>query len=211
MAQRERIVAELGRPETPDETADRKAASSRAYRSSQTTRNLIVALLATLAIVVVIVWGVPRGEPTPPEAIDVDAIAADVGDAYDHDVVVPDAPSSWRVNDARVDPEVPAWSIVYVPGGSSFLRVEQAFGADETWASQRLGGTAPNDTQQIAGIEWDVYEIADPAAQGNVSYALGVQAGADHLLIYGSAGPETAAEIARLVAPQVRALTKESR
>ena len=43
MAQHPRIVAELGRPETPDETASRKAESSRVYRASQNTRNLIVA------------------------------------------------------------------------------------------------------------------------------------------------------------------------
>ena len=43
MAKQPRVVAELGRPETPDETAARKAASSAAYRSSKTVRNLVVA------------------------------------------------------------------------------------------------------------------------------------------------------------------------
>ncbi|HYP73058.1 MAG TPA: DUF4245 domain-containing protein, partial [Microbacterium sp.] len=56
-----RVVAELGRPETPQETADRKAASSAAYRSSKTFRNLIAALLITVAVVAVVYLGVPRG------------------------------------------------------------------------------------------------------------------------------------------------------
>ena len=47
MAKQPRVVAELGRPETPDETAARKAASSAAYRSSKTVRNLVVALLVS--------------------------------------------------------------------------------------------------------------------------------------------------------------------
>ena len=51
MARGPRIVAELGRPETPDETAARKAESSRVYRASQNTRNLVAALLVTLAVV----------------------------------------------------------------------------------------------------------------------------------------------------------------
>ena len=39
------IVAELGRPETPDETAERKAETSRKHRAGQTTFNLVVALI----------------------------------------------------------------------------------------------------------------------------------------------------------------------
>ena len=42
MAQRPpRVVAELGRPETPEETAARKAENSRIHRASQNTRNLV--------------------------------------------------------------------------------------------------------------------------------------------------------------------------
>ena len=51
MAKSPRIVAELGRPETPDETAARKAESSRVHRESQNTRNLVAALIVTIAIV----------------------------------------------------------------------------------------------------------------------------------------------------------------
>jgi hypothetical protein len=43
----QRVVAELGRPETPEETAARKAESSRVYRSSQNFRNLIAARAST--------------------------------------------------------------------------------------------------------------------------------------------------------------------
>ena len=72
------IVAELGRPETSEETAARKAASSKAYRSSQTVRSLVAALIVTLAIVAVIVLAVPRGEPATTQKIDVVGIAGDV-------------------------------------------------------------------------------------------------------------------------------------
>ena len=66
MAERRgRVVAELGRPETPSETAARKAESSRVYRSSQTFRNLIAALLASVAVVLVIAFAVPRRNGRP--------------------------------------------------------------------------------------------------------------------------------------------------
>lgn len=76
MSKQPPIVAELGRPETPDETAARKAASSKAYRGSQTVRNLVAALLVTVAVVAVIIFAVPRGEPVKAEEIDVAGIAA---------------------------------------------------------------------------------------------------------------------------------------
>jgi hypothetical protein len=45
-----RVVAELGRPETPAETAARKAESSRLHRQRQTVNNLVYSLIATLGI-----------------------------------------------------------------------------------------------------------------------------------------------------------------
>ena len=70
-----RIVAELGRPETPQETADRKAASSARYRSSKTFRNLVAALLITIAVVADVYLGVPRGSLAEPEPAEVPAAA----------------------------------------------------------------------------------------------------------------------------------------
>ena len=60
-----RVVAELGRPETAEETAARKAENSRNHRSRQTVNNLVYSLLATLGIVVVIVAANDHG-PLPP-------------------------------------------------------------------------------------------------------------------------------------------------
>jgi hypothetical protein len=55
-----RIVAELGRPETPEETAARKAENSRSHRANQTTRNLLLATFASLAVVLFVVLVVVR-------------------------------------------------------------------------------------------------------------------------------------------------------
>ena len=207
MAREPRIAAHLGRPETPDEIAARKAESSRIYRGSQTFRNLIVALVVSLAVVAVIVWGVPRGEASEPAPINVAAIAADAEETTGHDAIVPDAPDDWRVNSARLENgDVTTWSIAYVPTETGFLRLSQGFDADETWAARVLGGAAPTDAVTIDGVRWDVYEISDPEANANVSYALGTQAGADHVLVYGSSEPEVAADLAALVADQIDAL-----
>ncbi len=207
-----RVVAELGRPETPEETAARKAESSRAYRSSQTARGLVAALLATLAVVLVIVLGVPRGEGAPRDPIDVAERAQQVENARDVDVVVPAVPADWIVNGASVDEDgVTAWTIVYaLPKDSQFVRVAQAFVADDTWASQQLRGTAPDGATTIDGVTWDTYTIADPAATGNVTRALGTQAGDGHILVFGAASADDLGLVAGSIADQVRALTAEA-
>lgn len=196
-----------GPAETPEQIADHKAERSRQYRASQTTRNLVAALLVTLAVVAVIVFAVPRGEPAPRDPIDVALVASDVESAYDRPVLVPEVPASWLVNVAKVEGgAVPTWGVAYVPDEASFVNIAQGFDADETWAAQRLGGAAPNDSVVIDGLTWDRYEFADPAKNANVSYALGIQAGSDHVLVYGSASADTAAEIASAMTTQLRAL-----
>ncbi len=208
MAAAPRVVAELGRPETAEEAADRKAEASRVYRSSQTTRNLVAALLATLAVVAVVVLAVPRGDAPARAPIDVAAAARQVQAAQGGVVVVPTVPANWSVNGAAVASDGSgAWTIVYAPpGDAGFMRVAQAFGGDARWASQVLGGAAAQDTVTIDGIVWDRYRIGDPASAGNVAYALGTQAGPDHILIYGDMTPADAALVAGSLAAQLRTL-----
>ena len=70
------IVAELGRPETPEETAARKAENSRKRRANQTAFNLIVATIASLGIVLFLVVVVVRPNPEPAPGIEYVTIAA---------------------------------------------------------------------------------------------------------------------------------------
>jgi hypothetical protein len=212
MAHNPRIVAELGRPETPDEAAARKAESSRIYRSSQNTRNLIAALLVTLAVVAVIIFGVPRGTPPEAERIDVAAVARSVESAEGRPVIVPDVPEEWLVNRASIEGDAtPAWTIVYVPDETTgFLRVAQGFDADPAWTSRVLSGAAVDDTVTIGGIEWDRYDIADPSRAGNISAALSTQAGTDIVLVYGSADGATLELAAASVADQISELRAQA-
>ncbi len=213
MASGPRIVAELGRPETPDETAARKAESSRVYRSSQTARNLVAALLITLAVVAVIVFAVPRGTPAPPPRIDVAAVAASVGAGMQRTAITPHVPPEWIVNRAAVEGNgTAAWTIVYVPDAQSgFLRVAQGFDADPAWPTRVLGGAAVDGTVAVAGIVWQTYRISDPARAGNVSAAMSTQAGPDTILIYGSTADAAMQTAAAGVADQVRALRTQTK
>lgn len=204
MASGPRVVAELGRPETPEETAARKAESSRVYRSSQTLRNLVAALVVTVAVVAIVYFGVPRGTPPEPEPADVAAAAARVSASLERTVLVPEVPAGWRANSAQMD--AGAWVTVYAPG-DGFVRIAQGFDADEQWAASLLGGFAPTGTTTVDGIQWDVYDLPGTA---RLSYALATDAGADTVVVYGSMSAETAETAAEGLTDQIRRLREET-
>ncbi|GGM45417.1 DUF4245 family protein [Microbacterium saperdae] len=206
------IVAELGRPETPEETAARKAASSKAYRSSQTMRSLIAALLVTVAVVAVIIFAVPRGEPTTAKKIDLVGIAANVESTMDSPVIVPELGDFWRVNAAGLTSGATVvWDVTLAPADQDergYIRVAQAFDADSSWAPQRLNGIAPTDSVRIDGLDWDVYQPGGAGAEQNITYAIGTQAGDDYVLLYGARSAASTAELAESLVPQIRALSE---
>jgi hypothetical protein len=206
-----RIVAELGRPETADEAAARKAQSSRNYRASKTFRNLIAAILATLAVLAIVIFGVPRGEPAERPEIDVAAESAALESSLGRTVIVPEMPG-WRVNGASLQGStIEAWTVVYAASGESgYLNVAQGFDADETWPLEVLAGARPDGTVTIDGIAWDEYRIAEPDSARNVSYALATDAGTDSVMIYGSTTAEVAARAAEALAPGIRELREET-
>ena len=214
MSRKPPVVAELGRPETPEETAARKAEFSRAYRSSQTVRGLVAALIATLAIVAVIVFAVPRGEPATTRQVDLTGIAADVESTMDRPVIVPELDDFWRVNAAELTSGATVvWDVTLAPAPEDergFVRLAQAFDADSSWAPQRLNGTAPTDTVSIGGLDWDVYDLGDAGAKQNITYAIGTQAGDDYLLLYGSRSAASTADLAESLIPQIRDLSESS-
>ena len=210
MSKQPRIVAELGRPETPEETAERKAEFSKNYRASQTFRNLIAALLITLAAVAVVIFAVPRGEPATERTVDMAGIAADVESTMESPVIVPDLGDFWRVNAAELQGgATTVWNITLAPADENerdFIRIAQAFDADASWAPQLLNGTAPTDTTRIGGLEWDVYSLGETS--NNVNYAIGTQAGDDYVLLYGSRSPDSTAELAESLIPQIRTISE---
>lgn len=94
------IVAELGRPETAEETWARKDTARRARREHQTAFNLVLALIASLGIVLFLVAVVVRPDQAVDRSVDYRQVAqqADVSGAQ---LLVPDLPSSYTSNHAE--------------------------------------------------------------------------------------------------------------
>ncbi|MBS1907470.1 MAG: DUF4245 domain-containing protein [Actinobacteria bacterium] len=201
------VVAELGRPETAQETADRKAASSAAYRSGQTFRGLIAALIATVGVVLLIVLIVPRGDYTGSSTVDLPAVAKNAQSTLNRPVLLPTPPNNWRVNKAvLIDGKPIVWDITVAPQADDargYAHIAQAFDTDSTWAATPLRGTASKGTVTIGGRTWDEYVISNPDRSANIDYALGTQVGKDYVLVYGALGKAGTAELVAKISPQI--------
>lgn len=205
------IVAELGRPETAEETAARKAESSRIYRSSQSFRNLIAALIATLAVLTIIVFMVPRGSLGEPEAIDSVALAEQTSETLGREIfAVQNLPADWQTNAANTGKsgKTGYWKAVYSPNKDSktagFVNLEQSFNTDEDRAGVLLPGAVPDETTTIDGWTWTHFTLSkDAASNKNVTSALGTQIGDDYVLLYGNADSSFVLDFAADITAQI--------
>jgi hypothetical protein len=188
------IVAELGRPETPEETAARKAESSRTRRANQTALNLVIALVASLGIVAFLVLVVVRPDATARQPVDYAGIAAGFSETVP--LAAPPIPADWYANDARIRTEagVRTWVVGFITGSNTFIGLDQGIGVDiatnPTWVSQAVNGLRPTGTMSVEGVEWTVYDHRDEPDPGNYAYALSAQLDGSVVVLHGTASDE---------------------
>ncbi|SMH34158.1 Protein of unknown function [Rathayibacter oskolensis] len=201
-----RVVAELGRPETPAEMAARKAENSRLYRQRKTVNNLVFSLLATVGVVALIVLIVPRGDGTERPPVDVAAVASQLQPGEEQTLAVPDLPEGWSANAAevRTDDGVDFWYVGLLTPKNGYIGLSQGFDADEDWVASQLDRVGATGVEQIDGREWTVYDRRDSGADtGNTPYALETTDGVSTYLVYGTAPVEEILEVVDAIAPQI--------
>jgi len=198
------VVAELGRPETPEETAARKAATSRRHRANQTLLNLVVALIGSLALVLLIVTVVVRPAPAPAESVDYPAIAAQAQVETDEPLLSPVLPPGWSANDARFQTtqQVPTWYIGFLTPGEQYIGLDQGIGANPTWQAALLDEARETGSVSFEGVEWTVFDQRDASDPGNFAYSLATVHGDSTVLLHGTASDEEFALLATAIAAQ---------
>lgn len=212
MAQRPpRVVAELGRPETPDETAARKAENSRLHRQRQTVLNLILALGASLVVVLVIVLLVPRSDTAMVRDVDVAPIAEQAQIASDDPLAVPELPEGWRANAAELRTsnadQVTAWYVGYLTPSDEYIGMYQGLDANPTWVAGLLERTLATGTTTIDGVEWTVYDNRETGDDvGNAKYGLTTEAGDSTFVLLGTGTPGEFETLATALTPTIDAL-----
>lgn len=208
-----RVVAELGRPETPEETAERKARDSRLYRERKTLSNLIYALLATLALVVVIVILNPMSPKPIDRTVDAAAIAVSASSSLGTTAIVPGIAGTVNAAEVRTSADGVTYWYVGTVTDSEYIGMLQAVGANDSWVSNQLANTAPSGSADIAGRTWVVYNNREQAdSVGNAAYALSTTFTAadgseQTVVLLGTADDATFRAAATAVAAQIAKLS----
>jgi hypothetical protein len=200
-----RVVAELGRPETPEETQARVSEGRRLRRQRQNARNLAYSLLVCVALVLVIVLAVPRGTPPARPAIDYRALASQSQGSVDRPLLAPATPASWKANAAelRTADGVTSWYVGFVLPRNEFLSYTEGLNGNSTWLADQLDSAPAAGTTTVGGLPWRIHDqrrLGDAA--GNVAYALSTRIGTTDLVVAGTATPTETRALAAALAAQ---------
>ncbi|MBK4347286.1 DUF4245 domain-containing protein [Lacisediminihabitans changchengi] len=201
-----RIVAELGRPETPSETAARKAESSRIHRSSQTLRNLVVALVASLAIVLFIVLVVVRPDGATRAPIDYRSVASQSQPTVSQTLAAPKLPSKWTANSASLETGadgIQAWSVGFITPTQQFIGLVQGIDANGSWLSDEVKKARSTGTVTIDGTVWTVYDRRSASDPGNYAYSLSTVIGASTVVLHGGGSTAEFRTLAAAISTQL--------
>jgi hypothetical protein len=199
------IVAELGRAETPGETADRKAEASAKRRSNQTALNLVIALVASLLVggIIVFSW-VSRPTVSQVPAVDYQAVAADAQSGVDVPLAAPDLPEGWSANRAELvaaGPDgVQTWQVGLLTPSGQYIGLVQGIDANNTWVAQQTAESEATDRFEIGGLGWNEYDRRDVTDPGNLAYAIVATADRSTIVLGGTATDQEFAELAAAVA-----------
>lgn len=208
MSKKPKIVAELGRPETPAETAARKAENSRLYRSRKTINNLVFSLLVTVGLVAAIYFIVPRADSAPNWQVDYVAQSEIASQSLGETLLVPAMPEQWRANAAELrnasNGQVTSWYIGFITPADKFIAFNEAFDANETWVSNELKDYPATGTKTIDGQEWTIYDNRSMNDAGNVQYAMVTTLGRSTVVLYGTADDAEFEQLATSITADLR-------
>lgn len=200
-----RVVAELGRPETPEETAARKARDSKLYRQRKTVNNLVLSLIVSLGMVVVIVLAVPRGDYTTDRKVNVVELAQAAQDTAEMPLAVPKLDEGWRASQAELrasdENELSYWYVGYITPDTQFAAFKQAINANPTWIADQLDNRVATGTETRSGREWTVYDYNQlSSSETNARFGLTTESNGLTYIVYGTTTPENVWELADALA-----------
>lgn len=185
-------------PEGPT-PAQRRAAR----QANQTTFNLVLALVASLGIVLFLIVVVVRPEVAP-ATVDYRAAGAaaqsDVADA----LVVPDLPAGWTANRAQLvtgtADGVVRWEIGFLTPSGDFIALVQGVHANASWLADQVAEARADGSIAIGGLDWATYDRRHATDPGNFAYIMSTESGPSTLVLHGTASDEEFATLAAAIA-----------
>jgi hypothetical protein len=174
-------------------------------RARQTVNNLVLALVASLGLMLALVLLVPRDDSNRIQPVDYVAIAAEAHSSSQQDIVAPTLPKGWWANSARWSPKpadgVQTWYTGFVGPKNQYIGLTQAYGINPTWLAFQLKDSSKTGTQAIGDATWDVFEATepnDPPKTKDYMMVLNYNT-KDTVIIYGVAKPQDFVDIATAI------------
>ncbi|RKS80669.1 uncharacterized protein DUF4245 [Motilibacter peucedani] len=145
-------------PPTPEPVTDGETvAESHARRGRGSVRDLVLSLLAVLAVVGVIVLASPREGGSPVHEIDYSSALADARRTASFAVVAPEGlPAGWRPTSTRTDRRngTTHWHIGFVTPKDAYASVEQSDRAPYAFVGEMTERGTTQGVLQIGGTAW---------------------------------------------------------
>ncbi len=136
---------------------------------------MVLALAATLGIVLVIVAAVPRDNKSLLQPVDYKSVVADIKQSTGIDVPAPaNLPKGWWVNAARFNDQpsdgVKTWHIGFVGPNNQYVGFDEGFAANQTWLVQQTKDYLANNDGHPIGRELGLQSFTGQTAatQGQI-------------------------------------------
>lgn len=151
----------------------RRQDKKRLRQQRSNIRNLVGSLIASLAIVALLIFIIPRpgGNQVPP--VEWKEVAASSQISAPGPLFVPELDETWRGNraDIRDSGGVIEWTIGLIGSGDEFVQVIQGFDAGPGWVSSQVRGrSADGQTSLGVGAEqvaWTIFDRSGVTDPGN--------------------------------------------
>ena len=206
------VVAELGRPATPQEIADRKADSSRRHRENQTPINLHVLendITAYRKITEINpkndrAWDA-LGNMYEAAGLHSEAISAfeqaitlaprkeayhfHLGIALAYQMHYEKAIQALQ-NSATISTGtdgIQIWYVGFISPAQQFIGMSQGIAANRTWVANQLSGKAQTGSTLVGGVHWSIYDYRSDKDPGNLAYSMAAQIGNSDVVLFGTA------------------------
>jgi hypothetical protein len=183
-------------------------------RARQTVNNLVLALIASLGIMIAIVLIVPRDDSNRIQSVDFKSIAAEAHASSGKQIAAPELPDGWWSNSARWSPKpadgVQNWYAGFVGPKNQYIGLTQAFGINPTWLAFQLKNSAKTGTQAVGNYTWDIYEALEPSDPPKTKDFMMVLNYNEHdtAIIYGVAKPQDFVDLATAIQVKLMERTK---
>ncbi|WP_309136025.1 DUF4245 domain-containing protein [Brevibacterium oceani] len=173
----------------------------RFLRKNSNWVNMVIAILACLAVAVGILFIAPQPEVDSERVVDYQGIAEQSEGNADFDLIVPQIPQGWSANEATLDrlndSEFLSWYMSFIGTDDQWVSIEQSK-ASANWAKNKTDDAVAAEKVTVGGADFQIYRT-DEAKEYWVTHK-----GDVYVVMTATAAPDTINSFADQVAAQLK-------